>query len=98
MILESIKKDQEEASKKNDRKEEHLGKTVVFGMKNQGFRVFQDMIWVVKIGGVWDLLMEEAHNTMYSIHPDNTKMYRDLKPYYYGRQWSSMLESMWSSV
>ena len=82
-IVESIKKAQEEALEKNDRKEERLGKTLVFGTNNQGLKVFQDRIWVPKTGGVRDLLMEEAHKTMYSIHPGSTKMYRDLKPYYW---------------
>ena len=86
-IVESIKKAQEEALEKNDRKEECLGKTLVFGTNNQGLKVFQDRIWVPKTGGVIDLLMEEAHKTMYSIHPGSTKMYRDLKPYYW---WPTM--------
>ena len=42
--MESIKKTQEEALEKNDRKEERLGKTLVFGTNNQGLKVFQDRI------------------------------------------------------
>ena len=80
--MESIKKAQEEASEKNDRKEERFGKTLVFSINSHGLKVFQDRIWVPKSGGIRDLLMEEAHKTMYSIHPGSTKMYRDLKPYY----------------
>ena len=72
-ILESIKKDQSEASEKNNKKEERLGKTLVFGVNSHGLKVFQDRIWIPKTGGVRDLLMEEAHKTMYSIHPDSTK-------------------------
>ncbi|CAH1427775.1 unnamed protein product [Lactuca virosa] len=86
-IVESIKKAQEEASEKNDRKEERLGRTLVFGTNRQGLKVIQDRIWVPKTGGIRDLLMEEAHKTMYSIHPGSTKMYRDLKPYYW---WPTM--------
>nr|KAJ0187438.1 hypothetical protein LSAT_V11C900490520 [Lactuca sativa] len=86
-IVESIKKAQEEALEKNDRKEERLGKTLVFSTNNQGLKVFQDRIWVPKTGGIRDLLIEEAHKTMYLIHPGSTKMYRDLKPYYW---WPTM--------
>ena len=78
-IVESIGKAQEEALEKNDRKVERL----VFGTNSRGLKVFQDRIWVPKTGGIRDLLMEEAHKTMYSIHPGSTKMYRDLKPYYW---------------
>nr|KAJ0212322.1 hypothetical protein LSAT_V11C400157430 [Lactuca sativa] len=68
-IVESIKKAQEEASEKNDRKKECLGKTLVFHINSHGLKVFQDRIWIPKTGRVRDLLMEEAHKTMYSIHP-----------------------------
>ena len=57
-IVESINKDQEEASEKNDRKEERLSKTLVFGINSHRLKVFQDRIWVPKSGGVRDLLME----------------------------------------
>ena len=63
-IMENINKAQEEASEKNDQKEELLGKTLVFGINNHGLKVFQDQIWVPKTGGVRDLLMEEAHKTI----------------------------------
>ena len=56
-ILESIKKAQEEASEKNDRKRERLGKTLVFGINSHRLKVFQDRIWVPKSGGIRDLLM-----------------------------------------
>ena len=41
-IVESIRKAQEEALEKNDRKEERLGKTLVFGTNSRGLKVFQD--------------------------------------------------------
>ena len=53
--------------------------TLVFDTNGQGLEVFKDRIWVPRMGGIRGLLMEEAHKTMYSIHPGNTKMYRDLK-------------------
>lgn len=35
------------------------------------------------MGSIRDLLMEESHKTMYYIHPGSTKMYLDLKRYYW---------------
>lgn len=35
------------------------------------------------MGGITDLLMEESHETIYSIHLYNTKMFIDIKPYYW---------------
>jgi len=64
-----------------------LGKTLVFGINSHVLKVFQDRIWVPNSGGIRDLLLEEGHKTMYSIHPGSTKMYRDLKPYYW---WPTM--------
>lgn len=32
-------------------------------------------------------IMEEAHETSYSVHPGSTKMYKDLKEYYW---WNNM--------
>ncbi|KAL0457762.1 UNVERIFIED_CONTAM: hypothetical protein Slati_0403400 [Sesamum latifolium] len=36
---------------------------------------------------VEDEIMHEAHRAPYAMHPDNTKMYRDLSPYYW---WPTM--------
>ena len=59
----------------------------MFGTNNHGLKVFKNKIWVPKIGGIRDLLINESHKTLYSIHPSNTKMYMDLKPYY---RWPTM--------
>jgi len=32
-------------------------------------------------------ILEEAHNTRYSVHPRGTKMYKDLRQYF---QWNDM--------
>jgi hypothetical protein len=31
---------------------------------------------------IWELIIQEAHDSMYSIRPGNTKMYKDLKTRY----------------
>ncbi|WVZ75797.1 hypothetical protein U9M48_023828 [Paspalum notatum var. saurae] len=54
--------------------------------KAPGFRVDADgTVWhgdrlcVPNIKSIWDLILKEAHETAYSIHPGSEKMYQDLK-------------------
>ncbi|WMV37061.1 hypothetical protein MTR67_030446 [Solanum verrucosum] len=42
---------------------------------------------VPKVDELPERIMEEAHSSKYSIHPGSTKMYRDLREFYW---WSSM--------
>ena len=44
---------------------------------------FQGWIWVPFMSGERTILMEEAHQWSFSIHPGATKMYLDLKRYYW---------------
>ncbi|XP_073067212.1 uncharacterized protein [Primulina eburnea] len=39
---------------------------------------YRDRLWVHSDDSLRHLIMKEAHNTPYSIHPGSTKMYRDL--------------------
>ncbi|KAI3718922.1 hypothetical protein L6452_19807 [Arctium lappa] len=50
---------------------------------SRGVKLFSGQVWVPKIGGNRDLLLEDAHKSKYSIHPGSTKMYRDLKLHYW---------------
>ncbi|KAJ9557799.1 hypothetical protein OSB04_012413 [Centaurea solstitialis] len=50
---------------------------------SRGLKLFRGRIWVPKVGGNRELLLDEAHKTKYSIHPGSTKMYRDLKMNYW---------------
>ena len=36
-------------------------------------------LWVPKADGLRKEVMKEAHSSAYSIHPGDTKMYKDLK-------------------
>ncbi|WVZ97432.1 hypothetical protein U9M48_042972 [Paspalum notatum var. saurae] len=54
--------------------------------KAPGFRVdadgtvwHRDRICIPNIKSIWDLILKEAHETAYSIHPGSEKMYQDLK-------------------
>jgi hypothetical protein len=40
---------------------------------------FKDMLCVLDIKSIWELILMEAHETTYSIHPGSEKMYQDLK-------------------
>ena len=44
-------------------------------------------IWVPNVQELKDEIMYEAYSLRYSIHPGSTKMYRDLKEYYW---WPNM--------
>ncbi|GJR67028.1 putative reverse transcriptase domain-containing protein [Tanacetum coccineum] len=44
---------------------------------------FMDHIWVLLVGGVRTIIMDEAHKTRYSVHPRADKMYHDLRDKYW---------------
>ena len=44
-----------------------------------GALYLMDRIWTPKQGGFRDLVMTEAQNTRYSVHPGSDKIYLDLK-------------------
>ncbi|XP_070034756.1 uncharacterized protein [Nicotiana tomentosiformis] len=46
----------------------------------------QGQICVPNVDGLRDLIVEEAHNSWYSIHPGDSKMYQDLRQYYWQRR------------
>nr|GEV76184.1 putative reverse transcriptase domain-containing protein [Tanacetum cinerariifolium] len=48
---------------------------------------FMDRIWVPLVGGVRTMIMDEAHNTRYSMYPGADKLYHDLRDMYW---WSGM--------
>jgi hypothetical protein len=50
----------------------------------EGVLWFRNRLCVPK-GEAWEVLLDEAHNLAYSIHPGTTKMYLDLKTRYWWR-------------
>ncbi|GJV16156.1 putative reverse transcriptase domain-containing protein [Tanacetum coccineum] len=44
---------------------------------------FMDHIWVPLVRGVRVIIMDEAHKTKYSVHPEADKMYHDLQDMYW---------------
>ncbi|GJW93425.1 putative reverse transcriptase domain-containing protein [Tanacetum coccineum] len=47
--------------------------------KGDGSLYFMDQIWVPLAGGVRIVIMDEAHKSRYSVHPEADKMYYDLR-------------------
>jgi len=66
-----------------------LGKREVHGflVDGDGTLRFQNRLCVPDIAELKEQILTEAHNTRYSIHPGGTKMYRDLKQYFW---WDNM--------
>ncbi|GKE33374.1 putative reverse transcriptase domain-containing protein, partial [Tanacetum coccineum] len=55
--------------------------------RSDGTLYYLDRIWVPLKGDVRTLIMDEAHNSKYSMHPGADKMYYDLRDRYW---WSGM--------
>lgn len=54
-----------------------------FDLKEDERQYFMNRIWTLKFGDVTSLVLGEAHNLRYSIHPGSDKMYLDLKNVYW---------------
>jgi hypothetical protein len=70
---------------KNDEKINEIQQLVLDG-KGKDFREdvegivwFKDRLCVPDIKSIRELILKEAHETTYSIHPSSKKMYQDLK-------------------
>ncbi|KAJ9537978.1 hypothetical protein OSB04_030711 [Centaurea solstitialis] len=75
---------QREALKTDNLKKETLHKLEKeFEEKSDGVRYFKDRIWVPKVEQLRKLIMDEAHQSKYSIHPGADKMYKGLKEHYW---------------
>ncbi|XP_024962608.1 uncharacterized protein LOC112502839 [Cynara cardunculus var. scolymus] len=44
---------------------------------------FRDRLCILNNSELRDLIMTEAHNSMFSVHPGTTKIYRDLRNHYW---------------
>jgi len=55
------------------------GKSLGFVVREDGTLRFQNSLCVPKNEELRKQILEEAHNTRYSVHPRGTKMYRDLR-------------------
>jgi hypothetical protein len=64
-------------------------KTSDFSEDNQGTLWLGKWICVPNLKPIKELILREAHDFAYSIHPSSTKMYKDLKTQY-GMVWYEM--------
>nr|GFB79472.1 putative reverse transcriptase domain-containing protein [Tanacetum cinerariifolium]GFB79491.1 putative reverse transcriptase domain-containing protein [Tanacetum cinerariifolium] len=51
--------------------------------RDDGGIYFFDRIWILSVGGIRKLFMDEAHTSRYSLHPSMDKMYYDLRDLYW---------------
>ena len=54
-----------------------------FRLKEDGTLIFRDRICVPQVENLREQIMEEAHCFAYAMHPGATKMYHNLKQYYW---------------
>ncbi|XP_071741903.1 uncharacterized protein [Rutidosis leptorrhynchoides] len=54
-----------------------------FVIRDDGTHYFANRIWVPKFSGLRELVLDEAHKSIYSIYPGSNKMYQDLKALYW---------------
>ncbi|GJW62967.1 reverse transcriptase domain-containing protein [Tanacetum coccineum] len=86
MILQSSIKDriltaQKKAMDEIARLQKGLDKMIE--LRNDGALYYLDRIWVPFKGDVRTLIMDEAHNSKYFVHPGDDKMYYDLRDRYW---------------
>ncbi|GKG13873.1 putative reverse transcriptase domain-containing protein, partial [Tanacetum coccineum] len=86
MILQSSIKDmilaaQKEAANEFAGLQKGLDEMIEQG--SDGTLYYQDRIWVPLKGEVRTLIMDEAHNSKYSVHLGADKMYHDLRDRYW---------------
>ncbi|KAJ9544849.1 hypothetical protein OSB04_024556 [Centaurea solstitialis] len=75
---------QREASKADNLKKETLHKMEKeFEEKTDGVRYFKDRVWIPKVDQLRTMIMDEAQQSKYSIHPGSDKMYKGLKEHYW---------------
>ena len=83
-FLEQIREAQVKGLKEERQKCERIvGWVAFFDYDSQGLLTLHGRVWVLYWGGVWHVLMDEAHKSRFSIHQGATKMYRDLRPDYW---------------
>jgi hypothetical protein len=58
-------------------------KTNAFSEDSQGTLWLEKQICVPNLKHLKELILREAHDSTYSIHPGSTKMYKDLKTHYW---------------
>ena len=74
------------------------GKAPHFREDDQGTLWYKYRICVPDVKDLRKLILSEAHDTAYSIHPGSTKMYYDLKKRFWWHGMKRSVQSMWLFV
>jgi hypothetical protein len=88
-LEQDIRKGQKDDEKNNEIRQLIInGKSPDFHEDAEGVVWFKDRLCVLDIKSIRELILKEAHETAYSIHPSSEKMYQDLKKrfWWYGRK------------
>jgi hypothetical protein len=84
MLEQDIRKGQLEDAKIQEIKEQiKKDKALGFSVDEQGTLWYKKQLCVPEVKEIRGLILREAHDSAYSIHPGSTKMYRDLKSRYW---------------
>ncbi len=67
------------------------GKELDYEVKADGCLYYKGRACVPDDGELKTSILKEAHTSAYAIHPGSTKMYHDLKPYYW---WPGMKKNI----
>ncbi|XP_035840312.1 uncharacterized protein LOC118487512 [Helianthus annuus] len=91
-LLERIKDAQTHALKVEQiNKERMVGKQELLVKGEDGILRLHNRIWIPIVGGLRDMVMEEAHRSKYTMHPGSTKMYKKIRDEYW---WPGMKQSI----
>ena len=91
-LLEQIKEGQSSDEYLIELKYEILsGKKVDFQLSEDGVIRFRSQLCVLDNAEIGRIILRETHSSTYSIHPSTTKIYNDLKPYYW---WPGMKKNV----
>ena len=83
--IEEAQKDNEEVREVKERLA--AGRAKEFSTDEKDVLWYKKRIYVPEQGGLRGLILKEAHESAYSLHPGSTKMYQDLKEGYW---WPNM--------
>ncbi|XP_060969615.1 uncharacterized protein LOC115713430 [Cannabis sativa] len=73
------------------REEVSVDQARVSTVSDSGMLLFKTMVYVPNSAKLRNEILEEAHTTPYSLHAGTTKMYQDLKPFFW---WSGMKKNV----
>ncbi|GKB77420.1 putative reverse transcriptase domain-containing protein, partial [Tanacetum coccineum] len=80
-----IREAQKKAMKRKNVRKGNLGRLIkqIFEFHPDGTRCFGNRVWLLRFGGLRDLVMHELYKSKYSTHLGLDKMYQDLKLLYW---------------